>query len=66
MSYYSNGQVLDDRGSIPGMRSDFSLRHHAQTGSGIHPVSYIVGTEGAFPEDIATGKWISITSSIQS
>lgn len=56
MSYYSNGQVLDDRGSIPGMRSDFSLRHHAQTGSGIHPVSYIVGTEGAFPEDIATGK----------
>jgi hypothetical protein len=40
---------------IPGKRSDFSLRHHIQTGSGAHANSYTVGIEGVFPEDIATG-----------
>jgi hypothetical protein len=34
---------------------DFSLRHHIQTGSGAHPASYPMGTEGYFPGDKAAG-----------
>jgi hypothetical protein len=33
---------------IPG-RVNFSLLHIVQTGSGVHPTSYKMGTEGSFP-----------------
>jgi len=40
---------LDDRDSIPGTCNDwiFSLRHRIQTGSGVHPASYPMGTGGS-------------------
>jgi hypothetical protein len=28
---------------------NFSLRHHIQTDSGVHPASYPLGTRGSFP-----------------
>jgi hypothetical protein len=41
---------LGDRGLILGRGRDyFSLRHHTQTGSGAHPVSYLMGTGGSYP-----------------
>jgi hypothetical protein len=46
------GYRLDDMGSrvrfLAGARS-FSLHHHVQNGSGVHPVSYPMGTRGSFP-----------------
>jgi hypothetical protein len=33
------GYGLDDRGSVLGRGREFSPPHHAQTGSGAHPVS---------------------------
>jgi hypothetical protein len=38
---------LDDRGSIPGKRKDFSLLHNVHTGSEAHPAPYKIGTEGS-------------------
>jgi hypothetical protein len=35
----------------------FSLHHRVQTGSGVHPTSYPMGTRGSFPEDKAAGVW---------
>jgi hypothetical protein len=35
---------LDERGSIPGRGRNFSLLHRIQTGSGVHTVSYPMGT----------------------
>jgi hypothetical protein len=29
---------------------EFSLLHVVQTGSGVHPTSYTIGTRGSFPE----------------
>jgi hypothetical protein len=43
---------LDDRGSrvrFPAVAGNFSLHHRVQNGSGAHPVSYPMGTEGFFP-----------------
>jgi hypothetical protein len=45
----ATGYGLDDRGSITVGDWDFPLRHHVQTGSGAHPASYPVDTEGSFP-----------------
>jgi hypothetical protein len=41
------GFGLNDRDSTPstGKEVDFSLRHCAQSGSGVHPPSYPTGTE---------------------
>jgi hypothetical protein len=34
---------------------NFSLRHRAQTGSGAHPASYIMGAMGSFSGGKAVG-----------
>jgi hypothetical protein len=34
---------------------EFSHLHIVQTGSGVHPISYPIGTEGSFPEGKAAG-----------
>jgi hypothetical protein len=34
---------------------EFSLLHVVQTGSGVHPTSYPMGTGGSFPGDKAAG-----------
>jgi hypothetical protein len=39
---------LDDRGSIPGKGKDFPSIRCVQTGSGAHPASCTMGTEGPF------------------
>jgi hypothetical protein len=36
----------------------FSLRHRVQTGSGVHPAPYPVGTDGSYPGVKAAGTWI--------
>jgi hypothetical protein len=36
---------------------DFSLLHSVQTGSGVHPASYPMGTGGYFPGSKAAGVW---------
>jgi hypothetical protein len=46
------GYGLDDRGgrsSSPGRGQEFPLLYVVQTGSGAHPASYPMGTEGSFP-----------------
>jgi len=48
------GYELDDRGSNIG-REFFSLCHRVQTGSGVNPASYPMGTCGSFREDKAAG-----------
>jgi hypothetical protein len=43
---------LDDRMSgvrIPAMAENFSVHHHVQNGSGIHPPSYPMGIGSSFP-----------------
>jgi hypothetical protein len=35
--------------------TNFSLHHRVQTGSGVHPAPYPMGTEGVYPKDKATG-----------
>jgi hypothetical protein len=35
---------------------EFSLLHVVQTGSGVHPTSYPMGTWGSFPGGKAAGK----------
>jgi len=42
------GYGLDDRGSILGKGTDFSLRHRVQRGSAAHPTSYPMGIAGSF------------------
>jgi hypothetical protein len=44
---------LDGQGVGPGMVKNFL--HVVQTGSGAHPASYPVGTEGSFPGGKAAG-----------
>jgi hypothetical protein len=46
----------DDRGSIPVVPGNFSLQHCVQTGSGVHPISYPMGTRGSFSGDKAAEK----------
>jgi hypothetical protein len=51
------GYWLYDRGvgvRVP-VRSRISLPHVVQTGSGAHPASYPMGTEGTFPGGNAAG-----------
>jgi hypothetical protein len=36
---------------------EFSLLHVVQTGSGVHPASYLISTGGYFPGGKATGAW---------
>jgi hypothetical protein len=40
---------LNDRGSIPTEAEEFSSGLCVQTGSGVHPASCSMGTEGPFP-----------------
>jgi hypothetical protein len=55
------GQFLDllhnrPRPCISKSRSgNFSLRNWVQTGSGVHPTSYLMGTRGSFPGSKAVG-----------
>jgi hypothetical protein len=44
---------LDGRVSIPDRERGFSSNLCVQTGSGVHPTSYTVGTGGSFPRDKA-------------
>jgi hypothetical protein len=47
----ATGYGLDDRMfgvRFPVRAGNFSLRHYVQTGSGAHPASYPMGTEGSF------------------
>jgi hypothetical protein len=49
---------LDDRGSrvrFSAGAGNFSLHHRVQNGSGAHPVSYPMGTSGAFLRGKAAG-----------
>jgi hypothetical protein len=41
--------------SSPDRVKNFSLLHVVQTGSGVHPTSYLMGTGGSFPGDKAAG-----------
>jgi hypothetical protein len=46
----ATGYVLDDQGvgvRVP-LGKEFSLLHVVQTGSGVHPTSYPMGTGGSF------------------
>jgi hypothetical protein len=48
----ATGYGMDDQGggsSSPGNVNTFSLFHIVQTGSGVHPTSYPMCTEGSFP-----------------
>jgi hypothetical protein len=38
---------------------EFSLLHAVQTGSGVHPTSYPIGTGGSFSGGKAVGAWIA-------
>jgi len=40
---------------VPTGAGNFSLHHRVQTGSGVHPTSYSMGTGGAFLGDEAAG-----------
>jgi hypothetical protein len=51
------GYELEDRGSESEYwyGEEFSLLHVIQTGSGAHPASYPMSSQGAFPGDKAAG-----------
>jgi hypothetical protein len=51
----ATGYELDGSGSIPCRGRDFSLLHSVQTGSGVHPASYTMGTGVFFPGVKAAG-----------
>jgi hypothetical protein len=42
------GYGLEDRDSIPGRSGDFSLSHHAKTGSRAYPVFFAMDTRDSF------------------
>jgi hypothetical protein len=44
------------RSLSPGRGQEFSLLHVVQTGFGVHPTSYPMGTGGSFPGGKAAGK----------
>jgi hypothetical protein len=44
-------------GSSPGGGCEFFLHRRAQTGSGVHPASYPMGTRGSFPGGKVPGAW---------
>jgi hypothetical protein len=41
----------------PAGAGKFSLHHRIQTGSGVHPASYPVGTRGSFPDGKVVAVW---------
>jgi hypothetical protein len=49
---------MDDRevGVRVPLRAKFSLLYVVQTGSGVHPTSYTMGTGGSFPEVKGPGR----------
>jgi hypothetical protein len=52
------GCGLDDRGSrvqFSAGAGNFSLHHHVQNSSGVHPASYPMGTRGSFLGSKAAG-----------
>jgi hypothetical protein len=52
------GYGLDDRDSrvrFPARAGNLSLHHLVQNGSGAHPASYPMGTEGSFPGGKSAG-----------
>jgi hypothetical protein len=54
----ATGYGLDDRMmgvQFPAGAGNFPRRRHVQTGSGTHPASYPMGTEGFFPGSKAAG-----------
>jgi hypothetical protein len=56
------GYGLDDRDSrvrFPAGAGNSSLHHRVQNGSGAHPASYPMGTNGSFPGGKAAGAWSS-------
>jgi hypothetical protein len=55
---YRLGYGLHDPGSrvrFPAGAGNFSLHYRVQNGSGAHPASYLMGTEGSFPGGKAAG-----------
>jgi hypothetical protein len=53
----ATGYRLEDGGvkvQVP-VRQEFSLLHAVQTGSGVHPTSYTMGTGGSFLRGKAAG-----------
>jgi len=59
---------MDDRSSIPGRCRKgifFFLRHRVETGSGVHPAFYTMGTGGCLSEGKVTGPWNWPLSSIE-
>jgi len=53
--FFLKSFIRADRGSIPSMDRELSLRHRVQTGSGVRPVSSAVGTRSSFPRCKAAG-----------
>jgi hypothetical protein len=56
----ATGYGLDDPMTgfrFPEGAGNFSLRHHVQTGSGVHPASYPMGTGSSFTGGKAAGAW---------
>jgi hypothetical protein len=56
----ATGYWLDDRMigiRFPAGAGNFSLRHRVQTGSGVHPASYPVGTGGSLAGCKTAGAW---------
>jgi hypothetical protein len=54
----ATGYGLDDRGvrvRVP-LSQEYCLLHVAQTGTGVHPASYPLGTGGCLPWVKATGE----------
>jgi hypothetical protein len=49
------GYDIDGRGSIPGNNKKKFLFHGVQTGSGVRPASYPLGTKGFLPRGKAAG-----------
>jgi hypothetical protein len=57
-NYHRPGVICryrDGRGLFPAGARDFSLFYSVQIGSGAHPASYPMGTEGDFPGGKAAG-----------
>jgi hypothetical protein len=52
---YSDGLRAGWPGFDSGRKSDLSLLHVVQTGSGDHPASYPTGTGGSFPGGKSAG-----------
>jgi hypothetical protein len=55
----ATGYGLDDQGvgvRVP-VGQEFSILHVVQTGFGVHPTSYPMGTGGSFPGGKAAGAW---------